>query len=288
MRFYLGTHERSWLARTDVPLFISRRRLERGSRNLPRARGRWALDSGGFTELQLHGRWTVEPAQYADDVRHYMHQVGGLDWAATQDWMCEPFVLTGGTHNGLRFAGTGLTVDQHQARTVESYLQLTDLAPDVPWAPALQGWTLDDYLACLDRYDRNGVDLTSLATVGLGSVCRRQSTAEIAEIVTTLADVGLRNLHGFGVKTQGLSRYGHLLSSADSLAWSYAARHDDPLPGHDQPGPGRRTGHRSCSNCRPYALAWRHRLLHKLAAGRTDVAPDRQQTLDQLADLEDA
>jgi len=36
-------------------------------------------------------------------------------------------------------------------------------------------------------------------------VCRRQSTAEIAVIVTTLARCGLR-LHGFGIKTRGLHR----------------------------------------------------------------------------------
>lgn len=49
-QFWLGTHKTGWLERTDVPLFISRRRLvERVT--LPRARGPWALDSGGFTEL---------------------------------------------------------------------------------------------------------------------------------------------------------------------------------------------------------------------------------------------
>jgi hypothetical protein len=47
----------------------------------------------------------------------------------------------------------------------------------------------------------------------LGSVCRRQSTTEIAVIVTALARRGLR-LHGFGVKTGGLHLYGHLLASA--------------------------------------------------------------------------
>ena len=56
--FYLGTHHPSWLRKTDVPLFVSRRRLA-GLKTLPRARGPWALDSGGFQELILHGEWTV-------------------------------------------------------------------------------------------------------------------------------------------------------------------------------------------------------------------------------------
>jgi hypothetical protein len=67
------------------------------------------------------------------------------------------------------------------------------------------------------------VNLAALPRVGQGSVCRRQSTAEIAVIVTARARRGLR-LHGFGVKTGGLHPYGHLLASADPMAWSYTAR----------------------------------------------------------------
>ncbi len=71
MRFYLGTHHASWLGRTDVPLFVSRRRLA-GIRRLPRALGPWALDSGGFTELSMFGRWRTTAAQYVD-ARHSGH-----------------------------------------------------------------------------------------------------------------------------------------------------------------------------------------------------------------------
>ena len=60
-------------------------------------------------------------------------------------------------------------------------------------------------------------------------MCRRQSTGQIAVIVTTLASLSLR-LHGFGIKTSGLHLYGHLLASADSMAWSYAARRAPALP----------------------------------------------------------
>jgi hypothetical protein len=89
--------------------------------------------------------------------------------------------------------------------------------------------------------------------VGLGSVCRRQATSEIDRIITTLAGQGLR-LHGFGVKTAGLGRYGWALESADSLAWSYAARREPPLPGHR---------HKNCANCLAYALAWRERVVRQ-------------------------
>lgn len=104
----------------------------------------------------------------------------------------------------------------------------------------------------MDLYRSAGVDLAREPLTGLGSVCRRQSTGQIAVIVTTLASLGLR-LHGFGIKTTGLHLYGHLLTSADSMAWSYAARRAPALPGC--------TGHRNCANCLTYATAWRARTL---------------------------
>ena len=121
----------------------------------------------------------------------------------------------------------------------------------------VQGWRLPDYLACVDLYAAAGVDLAALPRVGLGSVCRRQSTAEIAVIVTELARRGLR-LHGFGVKTGGLHLYGHRLASADSMAWSYAARRAPALPGC--------TGHKNCANCLTYATRWRQHILAASAA----------------------
>lgn len=60
------------------------------------------------------------------------------------------------------------------------------------------------------------------------------------------------------MKTTGLLRFGHLLTSADSLAWSYAARREPPLPACT-------TRHRNCANCPTYATTWRTRLLHTIA-----------------------
>ena len=85
MTFYLGTHEPSWLARPEfaaVPLFVSARRLRRLKR-LPRAGpAGWALDSGGFSEISLYGRWQTSPEQYAREVRRWHDEVGGLAFAA--------------------------------------------------------------------------------------------------------------------------------------------------------------------------------------------------------------
>ena len=104
LRFYLGTHLAHWLAVVDVPLFISRTRLA-SRRTLPAARTGWALDSGGFTELQYHGRWTITPAAYVAFVRRCATEVGQLDWAAPMDWMTEQVVIDGGRVRGGRLRG---------------------------------------------------------------------------------------------------------------------------------------------------------------------------------------
>jgi hypothetical protein len=246
--FYLGVHQLAFLTQTDVPLFVSRRRFA-GRKKMPVARGRWALDSGAFTEIKDFGAWTIGPQEYADQVRRISREVGGMDWAAIQDWMCEPPMLL----------KTGLTIKEHQARTVRSYLDLQNIAPEIPWVPVLQGWAKDDYLDHLDQYAASGVDLTTLETVGLGSVCRRQATEEFASIVRALVACGL-SLHGFGVKTQGLRKVATLLKSSDSLAWSYTARRIQ-RPALPQCVGGT---HKNCANCLPFALHWRDKLITTL------------------------
>ncbi|HKS43841.1 MAG TPA: hypothetical protein VJT49_01770 [Amycolatopsis sp.] len=244
--FYLGTHQPHWLATADVPLFVSHRRLA-GRKTLPRAIEHWALDSGGFSELSLYDEWRTTPGEYVAAVRRYDEEIGELGWAAPQDWMCEPFMT----------AKTGLSVLDHQRRTVENFLELQELWGDdatSPFMPVLQGWERDDYLRCHDLYGEAGVDLTAFPVVGLGSVCRRQATGAIGAVVAALRqrDPDLP-LHGFGVKLGGLRTYGHLLISADSMAWSFEARRHDPLPGC--------TGHKNCANCLAYALTWRERVV---------------------------
>ena len=193
----------------------------------------------------MFGAWNTSPREYVADVIRFSDEVGTLQWAAPQDWMCEPAIL----------AQTGLTVRAHQIRTVENYQALRDLAPDLPIIPVLQGWEYGDYLCHLDDYYNAGIDLRMIPVVGVGSICRRQQTSQAAGIITTLRALGIR-LHGFGVKQGGLARYQLALESADSLAWSYAARRGKPLEG---------CTHTNCANCLKYALRWRASLLETKA-----------------------
>jgi hypothetical protein len=218
--FYLGTHEAGWLTRSDVALMVSRRRLSRYKR-CPRARTRWVLDSGGFTELQQHGRWRTDARAYAAEVARYTSEVGQMDWAAPQDLMCEPAIIHGGTFKGEHFVGTHLSVAEHQARTVGNYIDLR--AFGAPVIPVLQGYTLAEYHHCADLYEQAGITLAAEPTVGLGSVCRRENTDEIGRIVLAMLSRGIR-CHGFGCKEGAVRRYGDMLTSADSMAWSKGGR----------------------------------------------------------------
>jgi hypothetical protein len=248
--FYLGAHMSSWMQKVDVPLFVSYTRL-RDVKKPKRALGSWALDSGGFTQIKDHGRFTFAAAEYVAAVRRYRDEIGNLQWAAPMDWMCETPML----------AKTGLTVADHQARTVDNLLTLRGLAPELPIIPVLQGYELDDYLRCADLYGQAGIDLTVEPLVGVGSVCRRQATSEIERLLLRLSDDGYR-LHGFGVKKDGLSAYSHVLTSADSMAWSFRGRHV----------PGCTPSHKAENNCLRFALEWRAQ-----AMIRVDKPPfDRQ------------
>jgi hypothetical protein len=285
LAFYLGTHQPRWLEHSPVPLMVSARTLakyrrrrregvalipgaEVGADVFPNARVPWALDSGGFTELSMYGHWTMDAEEYGGMVARFMVDGGWPPvFAAPQDWMCEPSIR----------AKTGHTVADHQEFTVHNYLQLREEFPFVPWLPVLQGWTVEDYLAHADAYHRAGVDLTAEPLVGLGSVCRLQDTVKPAMIAQALHDRDITRLHGFGIKVDGLASYGHLLASADSLAWSFAARRRrQRLSGCTHRGP--------CNNCLAYALAWRE---HVLAGLRTpkplrlslDAPPRGQLTL---------
>jgi hypothetical protein len=124
-----------------------------------------------------------------------------------------------------------------------------------PFIPVLKGWTQGNY--CAELYAAAGVDLTRCEKVGLGSVCRRQSTIRIGLRASWMAASGSGCTAS--AKTEGLGLYGEHLVSCDSLAWSYDARRSAPLPGH---------AHKNCTSCLSYAMGWRQRMLADLGDSR--------------------
>jgi hypothetical protein len=254
--FFLGVHRPQWLAESVVPLFVSRRVLA-GRKRLPVASCDWVLDSGGFTELNLHGRWMLSHTDYAAEVQRYQAEIGRLVWAAPMDWMCEPSVIQ----------KTGLSVVEHQRLTILNFKRLRSLCGPVI-APVVQGWTQDDYKRHVWDYYAEGYPLDDAPVVGVGSICRRGQDDKIVGILDALAAFGLR-LHAFGVRSEAMERAADCLTSADSMAWSYAARRDAQRPGFVSCDPSVR---KSCANCLHAALDWRLQQLARLDQQRIGVA----------------
>jgi hypothetical protein len=224
VRFYLGIAEPAHAVQVSAA-FLSVSRLRRRVGDFPAHD--WIMDSGAFTEVTAHGGYRAGVADYAAEIRRW-RSCGNLQAAVAQDYMCEPFAL----------AATGLSLSEHQSLTVQRFRQLAALdTAGVYVMPVLQGYAPDDYRRCVDLY---GSDIPSGAWVGVGSVCKRNATVRsILEVLSAIK--GHRSdlrLHGFGLKTTALSngRVFDMLHSADSMAWSFAARREgrnanDPAEG---------------------------------------------------------
>lgn len=195
-------------------MFVSRVRLTMiRPRSWRRAVGRFAIDSGGFTELSHHHRWTLDAPAYVAFVREVVERIGTPDFVAPQDHMCEPFIL------GL----TGRSVDDHIAATVDNFCTLRAQLGGLV-IPVLQGYGPREYERCAERYAAAGVNLEAEPLVGVGSVCRRSGTREANRLLRLIADTLAPNLHAFGVKGSTWRSCRSFLRSADSMAWSLNAR----------------------------------------------------------------
>jgi hypothetical protein len=233
VKFFLGLHQPADAEKTRVSVFISMARLINRKKRLDH--DDWIMDSGGFTMISKHGNYTVSEDQYLACVERH-----NPTHAFCQDWMCEEFILK----------KTGLSVKEHQNKTIESYLSLSKRDDRI--RPVLQGWLLNDYLDHIGMYVNSGINMDQL--FGLGTVCSRNSKPnEIFEIVAGIkrSHPEIR-LHGFGVKTESLAMCAGLLESADSMAWSSRGRRMKLCPDCDI---------KSCANCLEFALLWRKRIL---------------------------
>lgn len=214
MRFFTGLHQPSDARHGFEAAFISVNRLR--DRKAPLVAGDWIMDSGAFTEISTHGHYRRGVEEYAAEIRRWAtNGSGNLLAAVSQDWMCEPHIVK----------RTGLSVVEHQRRTIERYDALVEQQTGVYILPVLQGYKPAEYLAHVRAY---GDRLAHGAWVGVGSICKRNG--DPAAIATVLFCIkGVRpdlRLHGFGLKKTALGcpNVRWLLETADSMSWSYAAR----------------------------------------------------------------
>lgn len=179
------------------------------------------MDSGAFSTINIHGGYPEPVEAYAAQIKRWASN-GNLLAAVGQDYMCEAHMLE----------KTGLTIPEHQQLTVERYEALMECdVGGVTIIPVLQGYAPSDYVRHIEMY---GDRLTHGMWVGVGSVCKRNGDARaIEEVLWAIKEKrpDLR-LHGFGLKSTALKSdlVNQLLYTADSMAWSYAARRDGRNP----------------------------------------------------------
>lgn len=208
----MGLHQPSDAAKVNLPAFISVHRL--ANRKSKFQVGEWIMDSGAFTTIAKNGGYPAPVSEYAAHVRRWV-DCGHLLAAVAQDYMCEPHMLE----------RTGLTIADHQRLTIERYDALISENVGVYIMPVLQGYAPADYVSHVRQY---GDRLKQGMWVGVGSVCKRNGDpgairAVLHSIKAARPDL---HLHGFGVKTTSLADgfIRGMLYSADSMAWSFAAR----------------------------------------------------------------
>lgn len=211
MRFFTGLHQPSDAKHFDAA-FVSVNRLR--NRKSYFQVSDWIMDSGAFTEVSTHGGYRHSVEDYANEIVRWK-DCGNLLAAVAQDYMCESFIL----------AKTGMAVADHQRLTVERYDALLACDTGVYILPVLQGYNPEDYVQHIRMY---GNRLKFGMWVGVGSICKRNGDIKAIEEVL-LAIHHERpdlKLHGFGLKTTALSSglVQELLHTADSMAWSFAAR----------------------------------------------------------------
>jgi hypothetical protein len=167
------------------------------------------VDCGGYSLLKSDAEHPP-----LDEYIRYL-QRWQPDRYALRDYPCEPDLLD----------DLNETVESHQQKTLEDHIEMlerTDSLDGISY-PVIQGWSIEQYLDCIDLFRDHGIPLTSL---GVGSVCRRNAAGEIQSVLREIRrELPDADLHGFGVKVSMFKMQGvsELLDSADSLAYSYAA-----------------------------------------------------------------
>ena len=189
------------------------KQLRRRKKELPKCKGKFLMDSAGFTELSDNGKYSFDIDEYLTCVRRFQP-----DYFVNMDWMCEPAIL----------CKTGNSIRYHIINTVENYHRMIlKMSEDEikKCIPVIQGWGILDYFYCIEQYENNGL----LAPyMGIGSVCRRGSASEIAKIISMInGELPNIKLHGFGIKKSIIDLLpNNILYSIDSAAYMFLKKHN--------------------------------------------------------------
>lgn len=212
MKVYWGTTAtRSYIKTIPAtePVIISAASLWTGKRFREKRKWIWsdfALDSGGFVALNKWGDYPFSPDDYLTLIERMKPS-----WAASMDYPCEPDIAR----------GTRLSIDDRITATVENTIYLFERSDLI--MPVLQGYTAVEYERCWKLLSSK----MRVRRLAIGSVCKRQSTREIATLCWKLRQfLPPIPIHGFGVKLRALAfpETWALFSSIDTNAWEFYHR----------------------------------------------------------------
>lgn len=180
---------------------------------LPDTVERIILDSGCFSFFSRYAEYPFELQTFLDLAYHVREQ-SPLYRVVTLDYPCEPEI------NRKQHS----TNEERIARTVERAIECIDADSSLSWLPVIQGYSIQEYLACIDLYREQGVESEFWA---IGSICSRKGQPyKVREIICRIKEaLGDVRLHAFGLSLlylQDPQIFGALFSS-DSAAWNWGA-----------------------------------------------------------------
>ena len=178
---------------------------------LPETVERVILDSGGFSFFSRWGDYPFTLEQYLDLV-YYIKDIHPLFRVVTLDYPCEPEI----DRSQL------MTNEERINKTVSNTVRCFDSDNTLPWLPVIQGYTIQEYLSCIDKYKDAGVMSDYWA---IGSICSRKgSPYQIRNILATIKKHHeSKKIHSFGLSLKYLAdpQVFHSIYSSDSSAWNW-------------------------------------------------------------------
>jgi len=170
------------------------------------------LDSGGYSFFSRWGDYPFSISSYVD-LANILKDMYPLERVATLDYPCEPKI---NRINDLQ------TNEERIRATVNMAGGCIDEDKTLPWLPVIQGYTINEYLYCLDLYADIGITSDYWA---IGSICSRKGNLlELRNLIVTIRDqFDNEKLHAFGLGIPFLKdpQIFQAIYSSDSSAWNW-------------------------------------------------------------------
>jgi len=199
-------------------MYAKKLSLNRGM--IPESTKRLFLDSGGYSFFTRWGKYPFSIEEYVIFAQSIQDEYP-LTEVAIMDFPCEP------NTNRSILKSNKERIDN----TVQNALSCIDYDPNLPWVPVIQGYTLNEYLYCLDLYKDAKMYHDDFHLWAIGTLCARKKLDGIRSMVVNITDKINAPVHTFGMNYRFLKDPQIFFSiySSDSGAWSYNGRAHEKL-----------------------------------------------------------